>query len=181
MLKPWMTALAALVVAGPAAAQMENMETVMDALEQWNKAPIVELSDSDVTRFIALSTEAASSDVEFEGYADDKPITNYDAFATAMRENSKAMALLNKHGFNPESFRDVAINIAMSMGAIEMEENRPEMEQGLAQLESMKAMMPPDQYELLSSQIKGMFAAFERAPEGNIAVVREYKTELDAL
>ena len=181
----WITVAAAMLLSLGANAQQPgmggpDMAAAMESLKSLQQAPIIELTDGDVERMIALSKEAETSDIEVDGLGEgDMP--NYNSMAKALGSNTDAVALLSKHGFTPESYRDVAINVALAMGAAEMRKNEAQMEASLKQLEAAKGMMPEDQYNMLVEQITGTLATFEKAPDSNIELVEKFRPELENL
>ena len=185
-MKQWMTGLAIALCAMGASAQQPmpsggaNVEAAMQALQELQKAPIVEFSESDVERFIALAKAADESDIKVEGLEDGQ-MPNFSKMADALRANDDAMKLLGQHGFTPESYRDISVNIALALGASELRKNESQMKASLAQVESMKGMMPEGQYNMMVEQLTGTLQAFERAPDSNVAVVEKMRPALEEL
>lgn len=114
------------------------------------------------------------------------------AFAEAIRTNSNAMEILQRHGFDdPVQFSRVGWNSAMAYSVLEqggpealekkMAASRAKQAQALAQ---MRQHMPPEQVAALEAQMTQGVAMAERlqdVPPGNVEVVARYRDRIAKL
>ncbi len=174
----WIVAAVALCVVAPVNAQVPpGAQQAMDVVKSIE--PKV-LSESDMKRFIATAKEFDEKDVDFDTGNEGNVPTREEMLEMA-RSNDQAMSILRSHGFEPEEYYDVTMNVMLAMGASEMQKNKAEIDEAMAQLELMKSQIPPAQYEMLAEQVLGVQTAFAKAPASNIALVEKYKPELEKL
>ncbi|MEL6870506.1 MAG: hypothetical protein AAFO81_11955 [Pseudomonadota bacterium] len=161
-------------VGGAQAQQMpETAQAWLDAL---STAEVVEFTESDVKNL--LSTTKALQAAGLDDLVDDN--APMDALA-ALEGNAEARSILKSNGYSPEKFSSHMMNIAMAMGAAEMQANKAEIDASIAQLQMLKDQIPPAQYEALYAQVVGVQEIFARAPAGNVELAEKYRTELEAL
>ncbi len=149
-----------------------------DALEMLSNIEPMALSESDVTRFISTAQEFHERDVDI---MEDEDVPTQAEMLARVRENGEAMSILKANGFTPEGFSDVAMNIVLAMGALEMRANQAEIDQAMAQLEAMKGQLPQAQYDKIADQVLGVQRAFAKAPPANVDLVAKHRDELDAI
>ncbi len=141
---------------------------------------VVTLTDAKVQAFIALSQEVEQMNLDLEEEMDAEP--NVDNWASAMEGNAKLYSAIKRHGFaSGREFALTSYAVMLAYGGLEMESNRAEMEQARAQLKAMKDQLPPETYAMMEEQMLGAFALFEDQPPENLALVRKYRAQLDAL
>lgn len=136
----------------------------------------VELSEGTIESFIDAANELSE-------LGDDVTVSDSGAtgFMEGVQINAEALAVLDKHGFEPAEFQQVGYSIGMAMAAESMEENRAEMEEAQRKLEEMKGKVPEAQYELLKSQMMGASEMFSGQPDGNVELVAEYREQIEAI
>lgn len=109
-----------------------------------------------------------------------------------MQFNAEARSILEKHGFaDEEQFRRVAYNTAMAHGVIEQggkEKLKKDLDQSARQqaaaMESLKGHMSPEQLKALQGHAAAsmaMVGTMTDVPEENLALVKKYGPEIDAL
>lgn len=140
----------------------------------------IELTESDVERFLAASKDFDEADIDL-GQPVGKEPPSQAQMIEAVEANSEAMAILDEHGFTAQHFSDVTMNIVLAIGAAEMAANKAEIEQAVQQMEAMKDQLPPAQYEAIRQQIVGVQMMFDKAPEANVQLVQRYRPQIEAL
>ncbi|MEM1230892.1 MAG: hypothetical protein AAGI15_10165 [Pseudomonadota bacterium] len=150
------------------------------ALDGFADTQIVSLTDAKVRAFIALSKEIEAMNLDLEDEMDADP--GVDSWASAVEGNATVYSALKRHGFaSGKDFALTSYAVMLAYGGLEMESNRAEIEQARAQLQAMKDQLPPETYALMEEQMLGAFALFEDQPQENLALVRKYREQLDAL
>lgn len=143
--------------------------------ENFQNADKVKLTDNHVERFIAAAKELRAQKFDYQNSE------NQD-WNEAFRENAQLNGVLKRHGFDDgAAFEATVYSIVAAIGSMEMEKNRPEIEQAKAQLEQMKDQMPAETYAMLEQQMLGMAQVFDDQPAGNVEVVRKYRDQLEGL
>lgn len=160
--------------------QAQVPQAANDALEMLSNVKPMALNESHIKRFIATAEELDKRDIDIMEN-EDKVIPTQDEMLSQVRQNSEAMSILKANGFSPEEFSDVAMNIVVAMGALEMRKNQVEIDQAMAQLEAMKGQLPQAQYDMIASQVLGVQAAFAKAPPANVDLVEEHRDALEAI
>ena len=138
------------------------------------------LTEDHVERFIGAAKDFNEADIEVDDIGDGG-VPSQAEVAEKIGNNPEAMRILNKHGFSPEEFSGVSMNVIMAMGAAEMAANKAEIDQAMAQFEAMKGQIPEAQYNQMVGSILAAQEMFAKAPPGNIELVARYKGELEAL
>lgn len=165
------------VIAGLAlatAAQAQDPAAAQAWMAELQSVETKELSEAEVKNVIAAMKDLDG--LENSGIDTDSP----DMF-DAISANNEAMSILKKNDLDANSFRVAVVNIALALGALEVEANRPQIEATLAQMEAMKGQIPEEQFNMIQQQVTGALALVERAPKSNIELVGKYKAELDAI
>ncbi|MEM7278251.1 MAG: hypothetical protein AAF385_09010 [Pseudomonadota bacterium] len=182
MNKRILTVVLGLLLSATATAQVNSaqMNQASQAMEALKAVEPIELSEKDVTRFIAAAKELHESEVDMEVFDDDK-VPDSESIGNKIRSNAEANAIIRKHGFDADEFAAVSMNVVIAMGASEMKEHQAEIDMAIKQLEAMKGSLPEGQYQMMVDQVMGASAVFASAPKGNVALVEKYKPELEAI
>jgi hypothetical protein len=107
--------------------------------------------------------------------------------AAAAQYSSRMQSAIESGGFTLESFSEVHWNAMMAYSAAELEKQRPEIEQAqreqAAQLEAMKAQLPPEQYQQMVQAMGAManFGPFANVPPENLALIGRYRSQLEEI
>jgi hypothetical protein len=164
-------------------AREEAQQQAADAAEAATGVPeVVSLTEGDVTGFISAATELRRLGVETEmGESDVRNL------AVGLRKNREAMAILERNGFDSDRFVQVTYSIGLALGALEMKAKEGEItksrEEQERMLESMKAQMPAEQYEMMRKQMEvgaAMYEQFQDQPEQNLQLVEKYRAQIEA-
>lgn len=161
-------------------AQAQGPQGAQQALEMLKNVEVVKLTDSDITNFVAAGKEFDESDIDIDGFDEDR-VPSYAEMIESVEANGAAMKILKRHGFSAESFASVSMNIMIALGASEMKGHEAEIAQSLAQIEEMKAQIPPATYEMLRDQIAGAQQIFAKAPPENIVLVEKHRAAIDSV
>lgn len=156
-----------------AAAQAQAPADGQAWLAELRNAEVRELSDREMQNMIA-----AMKDIEAMG---DDIDTDTPNMFEAIAANDEAMAVLRRNDFSPEGFQSTVYNVVLAMGALEMQGQKEQLDQAVAQLEAMKDQLPEAQYQYMQEQVLGTIRLFEKAPESNVRLVEKYKGELDSI
>ena len=166
-----MLATAALALAATANAQ--DPAAGQAWLAELQTAEVRELSEREMKNMLSAMEEIEA----IEGNIDTDSPNMFDAIAA----DDRAMAVLRRNDFSAESFKSTVYNVVLAMGALEMQAQKAELDQAVAQLEAMKDQLPEAQYQYMQEQVLGTIRLFQRAPEANVRLVERFKPELDAL
>ncbi|MEM9403723.1 MAG: hypothetical protein AAGA44_14725 [Pseudomonadota bacterium] len=154
-------------------AQTQGMPSFQDG----QLPEIIELSDSDVTRFLSTAAELEALGVEMDDDA-------LDSLDTLMGQE-KALDVLSKNGFEPEGFFQIAFSVGIAYAVIgQSAEELAEMEAGMKEMEQMKASLPPEQWEAIEASMGAAFGLMKQIrnqPESNLRLAEKYKDELAEL
>ncbi len=149
----------------------------MPSFESGELPELIELSESDVKRFLSTAADLEALGDEM----DDDALDNLDT----LMGQQKALDIIDDNGFEPQGFMQVAFSIGMAYAMVgPSAEELAEMEAGMKQMEQMKASMSPEQWESVKEGMGAAFAMMEQIqnqPEGNIKLVEKYKGDLDEL
>jgi len=110
----------------------------------------------------------------------------------ALHYSEKIRAIVERHGFDRESFSSVHGNVMLAYAAIEMAKHRDEIdeakrqqrEQMAEQMAELKAQLPPEQYEAMVQAMGAMSSmadAYQDVPEANKQLVQKHRAELEAI
>jgi len=148
---------------------------------------MVILNDDQMERYLKVLEQLVALGDEAEPMLASAARGGLSDSATAMRYNARMQQAIDSGGFTLASFSEVHWSAMMAYGASELNEHRAELEaaqqQQQAQLEAMKAQLPPEQYEQMMramSSLTGMGPLGE-VPEANRALVAKYRTRIAAL
>lgn len=143
-------------------------------------APVIELNEARVERFIAVGEAMKAQQIEYEDELNAPP--SIDSWAQAAEGNDQISRIIKRNGFKDgEDFALTSYAIMLAMGAVEIDANRAQMEQATAQLKAMKDQLPPETYTMMEQQLLGAFAIFDNVPAGNLALVRKHRDALTAI
>ncbi len=163
------------LLAGTASNQVRAQE--MPSFQNGQMPELVELSESDVKRFLTTATDLEALGVEM----DDENLDSLDA----MMGQEKALDILRDNDFEPDSFMQVAFSIGVAYSYIgQSAAERAEMEAGIAQMEQMKASIPPEQWEAMKESMGAALDLIEQIknqPENNLRLAEKYKADLERL
>lgn len=169
---------ASLLLGVNSSVQAEPGSTAPSWADAFNSAEKVTLTDSHVERFIAATKELKAQNFDYE-MPDDSGTANW---SEAFRQNKQLNSIIQKHGFRDgAAFENTVYSIVAGIANMEMEANRPEIEEAKAQLAQMKDQMPAETYAMLEQQMLGITQMFSDQPAGNVDVVRKYRQQLEAL
>lgn len=187
-MKAVLIALAMVLVASSAGAQPSAVEP--QPAEQHGGArgqgarapglpPVVALTEADITGFLGAAPELNRLGVK----AGKDPAGQMGKLAAS----SEASAIIERHGFTPQRFQQVAYSIGISMAALDTQKSdkdaaaaRADQERALAQ---MKKQLPPEQYELMKAQLEAAMAAaakLENQPPQNLELVRKHRAAIES-
>jgi hypothetical protein len=134
----------------------------------------MELSEKDIEQFLTVLEELKSLG---ERYGDDGDLNNVGA---AIMANHTAHAIVRKHGFaDLIQFQRVAYNIQAAMAANAMAETGGDMAPDRKQLETMKAQLPKEQYDMLVKAQEQMSSMVAGQPAGNRELVARYADRIE--
>ena len=142
-------------------------------LAELQSVEVREISEREMTNMIAAMEEIEVMEGEID--------TDTPSMFEAISANNQAMAVLRRNDFSAESFESTVYNVVLAMGALEMQGQKEQLDQAVAQLEAMKGQLPEAQYNYMKEQVLGTIQLFQRAPESNIRLAEKYKDELDAI
>jgi hypothetical protein len=94
------------------------------------------------------------------------------------------MAILRDHDLDVMQFQQLSMSVMMAAAASEMEGNESDPAAEQAQLEQMKATLPPEQYEAMMSARKNaeaMMESIKNQPAGNVELVARYRDQLEVI
>ena len=163
------------IIGASGALAQQEMDAMDDMMQTLSDVPAVQLTDSDIRRFIKTANELEALDI------DELAGASSPAAVRALSGDDRAMAVLRANGFDFDEFNGVMWNVVLAMGAAEMQANQAEMDAARAQLEMMKDQMPAEQYAQLEAQMLGAFKMFEKATPENIALVRKYRDDIESI
>lgn len=174
ILKPTVFIAALLLACAQASlAQTQGMPSFQDG----QLPELVELSDSEVKRFLSAATELEALGVEM----DDDTLDSLDT----MMGQQEALDILSDNGFEPDGFVQVAFSIGIAYAFVgQSAEELAEMEAGIQQMEQMKASIPPEQWDAIKDSMGAAFALMEQIqnqPDANLKLAEKYKDDLAEL
>lgn len=150
-------------------------------LEAFAETKPITLTDGKIKGFIATARELHNSDFDYQP-PDNNEGPSIESWAAAIAADSRVEAVIRRHGFrNAEDFARTTHSVTMALGAMEMQQHQPEIEQAKAQLAQMKDQLPPETYAMLEQQMLGAMSMFANQPEENLALVAKYRAELEKL
>ena len=170
-MKNWTMGLVLALCSITATAQVPGQEWV-DSIA--DVAPVT-LNDGDMKRMV--KTLKALEAAEFDSVTS-QALT---PAAADIANNAEAMRILSANGYSAERFASHMQNIGMAMIALQVRDNRAEIEASLADMEEMRSMVPAEQFESMQQSITTILAMADRAPAGNIELVRKYVDEFEAI
>ncbi len=145
---------------------------------------IVALKAKDVENMIGSVKELKAIGIDSEIDED----ADMNSWGQQLAQNNRAMNVLDDYGFNIESFQEVAYSIAMAMGAAEMKKSgvgsADQMQQQKQMMEQLKGQMNAQQFAQMQQQLAAanqMMEQIKDQPPGNIALVEQYRSQLEAL
>lgn len=172
-MKTLMIIVATAALALAATANAQDPAAGQAWLAELKTAEVREFSEGELKNMISAMEE-------LEGMEDEIDTDTPNMF-DAISASDQAMAALRRNDFNPESFQSTVYNVVLAMGALEMEGQKEQLDQAVAQLEAMKGQIPEAQYNYMQEQVLGTIQLFQRAPESNVRLVEKYKGELESL
>jgi hypothetical protein len=155
---------------GPAAEMMTNFQPMM-------------LEERDVERLISVLQEFDRMGMKLGENVGDDP-SDISAAFHGLAANAEAMAILRDHDLDVMQFQRLFMSVMMAAAASEMEGNESDLAAEQAQLEHMKATLPPEQYEAMMNARKNaeaMMGSIRNQPAGNVELVARYREELEAI
>lgn len=140
------------------------------------------LSASDVEHFIAATKEFQALGMRIEKNLGGNPSAPAEV-VQGLSANADAMAILKRHGFDVVRYQQVGMSVMMSAAALEMERSSGGTDP-MAEIEKMKAQLPPEQYEAMKKMTETSMSAMQSVksqPEGNLVLARKYRDQIEAL
>jgi hypothetical protein len=149
--------------------------------------PIRVISDGEMGRYVAALEEIVPLGMEAMLNLGADP-TQLKAMAAGAITNQQMLSVIERKGFDPQSFTSVHWNAMMAYAALELEPRRAELEKArreqAAAMEAMKAQLSPAQFEQMKKSMAGATAMLDRfrdVPPANVALAMKYRAQLDSI
>ena len=145
------------------------------------------LTDDEVKRYVATLGDIVATGIEAEKELG-LGAAGSESTLQGLEYSQKMQGIIERHGFDPESFSSVHGNVMLAYAALEMARHQPEIEearkQQAAQMAQMKAQLSPAQYEAMMQGMAGMNAmvdVYQDVPPVNKKLVEKYRAQLDKI
>ncbi|TFH66247.1 MAG: hypothetical protein E4G90_04545 [Gemmatimonadales bacterium] len=143
----------------------------------------IKLEERDVERFISVLEDFERLGVKYEDKVGPDP-SAVSATIQGLGANAEAMNILRDHDLDAMKFQQLTMSVMMAAAASEMENHAPDPAVDQAQLEQMKATLPPEQYQAMMKARQSaavMMEGMNNQPEGNVELVARYREAIDAI
>ena len=158
----------------------DAMAPVADMIQNFQP---MELEERDVERFISVLQEFDRIGVKLDEKVGENP-SDISRVFQGLGANAEAMAVLRDHDLDVTTFQQLGMSVMMAAAASELKDESPDMAAQQAQLQEMKATLPPAQYEAMMNAQKtaeAMMGSIMNQPAGNVELVTRYRDQLEAI